>query len=620
MGKRQKRGFDDVGGFSRTAGQVGPMGSVSAFSQSAEFIATCTRNAADPHVSIWRIEDDQMDHVVRPTIRAGGADLVGDKVCATHLSWIPDRSSLLLVIGLSTGAVVVWDSKTGKEVEDESGVLSHSSSDVGARGRPVGLCCCVLRSKVYRVLTCGPRNLVTNWEIFAGKKRSTRCVSKHEFDSIELTAIGCSLDGKFVAVAGEVLNLFSATSVVGKALSFDKLSQCAGHASPIRMIEFSHDGSTFATAADSDRYIALWGVEKSSTTVTARKVFSMESFPSSLKLIMDKGTRRIILAALSMQGVCHMWILSGEGEDEHASFSMNAKEGGIFAFSVDGDRGTCYSAAGSIAKPMFLRSTRYSSRNGGGLDENLGFGHVTTLTGAQQRAPLPQSNVDVLGPGDIFPEQSRVKLPINRNETLGDQIEVLDLPRAAMMDVKLGTEFMDAPSAAFSSDSLSLLLQQALTSGDNEMMEHCLSVHESRIIHTTVSKLRPAAASNLLKELTSKIEKRPSRSNSLLVWVRALLLGHTSFLISLPNTRGILHALRSITEARVGMAARLERLSGRLDLVMAQIDTRKDYLLKRKSPEIPQIVYDESDDDSFEFSDSSYEDSSEEDDGIVLGE
>jgi len=580
-------------------------------------MATCTKNAADPHVFIWNIKDDRIDHVARPTVDTGGADSVGDRVSVTQISWIPDPSSNLLVFGLSTGAVVAWDVKTGKEFEVDSSKKSSSSFEVSARGGLAGLCICTLKGKVYRVLTCGPGNEITNWEVHAGRKNLTRLVSKHEIGSIGLTAIGCSLDGEVVVTAGETLKVWSTSVLVGKPICLDEMSQCAGHASPVCIIEFSQGNSFFATAADSDRYVCLWGVKKSSETVTAMKVFSMESAPASLKIFTDKGQQKSVLSALSIQEFCHVWRFSDEVEDEayeHASYSADVSDG-VFAFSVQEGRGTCCLAAGSTAKPAFLKSSGYSLSDGSGLIEDLGFGAFEIKPGAKKSSAAPQK-VNILGPSDIFTHQMHIKARDSTTETLGDQIAVLDPARALRMEEETSTGLGDIKGGGASADSLSLLLQQALTSGDNEMMEHCLSVHDSRIISTTVAKLQPAAACSLLKELTSKIERRPSRSNSLLVWVRALLLGHTSFIISLPNTRGTLHALRSITEARVGMAARLERLSGRLDLVMAQIDTRKDYLLKRKSPEAPNVLYNESDEDSLDMSESSEDDSSEEDDAM----
>jgi len=55
------------------------------------------------------------------------------------------------------------------------------------------------------------------------------------------------------------------------------------------------------------------------------------------------------------------------------------------------------------------------------------------------------------------------------------------------------------------------------------------------------------------------------------VWIRALLMVHTSHLMALPELAGVIAGLYSIVDARVSVFPQLLKLSGRLDLVLSHV-------------------------------------------------
>lgn len=119
-------------------------------------------------------------------------------------------------------------------------------------------------------------------------------------------------------------------------------------------------------------------------------------------------------------------------------------------------------------------------------------------------------------------------------------------------------------------DSLAVLLSQALSSRDNGLLERVLSVGDDRVLARTVQRLRPEDAVQFLGVAVGKLNLRPQRGTQLSRWIRAVLLGHASHLMSAPSARPILSSLYQTIEARLALHRPMLALAGRLDLLLAQ--------------------------------------------------
>lgn len=120
-------------------------------------------------------------------------------------------------------------------------------------------------------------------------------------------------------------------------------------------------------------------------------------------------------------------------------------------------------------------------------------------------------------------------------------------------------------------DSLVTVLSQALKSGDEDLLEQCLGVHDAHVISNTVQLLSAPLTLPLVDTLVRKLEKRPNRAATLCPWVRFLLLHHTSYLVSVPGLDQRLAGLHKLVTRRVTVLPRLLGLMGRLDLMLSQI-------------------------------------------------
>ena len=121
------------------------------------------------------------------------------------------------------------------------------------------------------------------------------------------------------------------------------------------------------------------------------------------------------------------------------------------------------------------------------------------------------------------------------------------------------------------SDSLVTLIDQALQSGDDSLLEQCLACNDMDVIDGTARVLKTHRVVTFMKKLVAKFEKRPSRGILLTRWLSCILRHHTSFLISVPDLSEQLAGLSQMLEQRLASYSRLASLSGRLDLLMSQV-------------------------------------------------
>jgi len=145
-------------------------------------------------------------------------------------------------------------------------------------------------------------------------------------------------------------------------------------------------------------------------------------------------------------------------------------------------------------------------------------------------------------------------------------------------------------------DSLQVLLSQALRAEDNALIEQCLHVGDEKVITNTIKKMRPFEAAKFLAIAVSKMEGRPQRALSVVPWVRAILLQHASFVMTNLNMQPVLMNLYQIIETRLAVFRPLVSLSGRLDLIMAQIQKNEGKGEDGQEQNEAAVVYEEEDD------------------------
>ncbi|GMF29383.1 unnamed protein product [Phytophthora lilii] len=119
--------------------------------------------------------------------------------------------------------------------------------------------------------------------------------------------------------------------------------------------------------------------------------------------------------------------------------------------------------------------------------------------------------------------------------------------------------------------SLATVLEQALQARDNALLEYCLRIRDDKTVGRTVSRVSAFRVLTLLEVIVRKLERSPNRFARLCPWLRAILLYHTAYLVAQPDLVPSLSALYQLLEARLEVHEQMQKLAGRLTLVLGQI-------------------------------------------------
>ncbi len=149
--------------------------------------------------------------------------------------------------------------------------------------------------------------------------------------------------------------------------------------------------------------------------------------------------------------------------------------------------------------------------------------------------------------------------------------------------------------------SLSAILAQSLQNGDSQMLEAALCVSSSQhasVLQISLAKLPIPSVLPLLEAIVSRMTSKPRRSLHLMPWLRNLLLCHATYLSTVPAASKLLAPLQHSVEDRLAVLPSLQKLSGRLDLILTQAKVRDQMQASAALiDEEPLAVYDESEDD-----------------------
>ncbi|KAJ7480156.1 WD40-repeat-containing domain protein [Mycena galericulata] len=191
-------------------------------------------------------------------------------------------------------------------------------------------------------------------------------------------------------------------------------------------------------------------------------------------------------------------------------------------------------------------------------------------------------------------------------------------------------------------NSLTRTLIQALHSSDTRLLETCLAHSDQTLIRNTVRRLPPQLAVPLITACVERLSRgaragnmkgggggaSSQRGTALIVWVKTVLAVHSGHLMTMPDLVARLSGLHATLSSRLALQENLLSLSGRLDMVLSQIEMRSSAapapLVPKKGPQpsrtqgkhVPRYVEGESADED-EQMDVEVEVGSGDDDGSV---
>ncbi|KAJ6569660.1 WD40-repeat-containing domain protein [Mycena capillaripes] len=137
-------------------------------------------------------------------------------------------------------------------------------------------------------------------------------------------------------------------------------------------------------------------------------------------------------------------------------------------------------------------------------------------------------------------------------------------------------------------NSLTRTLIQALHSSDTKLLETCLTHSDQTLIRNTVRRLPPQLAVPLITACVERLGRgaragnmkgggggaSSQRATTLIAWVKTVLAVHSGHLMTMPDLVARLSGLHATLSSRLALQENLLSLSGRLDMVLSQIEMR----------------------------------------------
>ncbi|XP_059280748.1 uncharacterized protein LOC132034419 isoform X1 [Lycium ferocissimum] len=570
------------------------------FSPSLDFFAIST---GDGRIKIWdtvkgQVQTEFADIVSTETtslFTKPGGHLSMDYTCMKWLSCDKKKKrklgTSLLVLGTGSGDVLALDVSAGH--------LKWRFSDC----HPGGVNAISFPSHGSFIYTTGADGLVCKIDSMSG-----HLLHKFKASTKAIASLSVSSDGKILATATSQLKIFT-------CLDDKKIQKFSGHPGAVRCMVFSEDGRHILSSAVGDRHVAVWKLDgskkKSACCLLAMDHPAVFLDCYHIKTVDENGASLGVLA-ISEIGVCYFWhgksfeelhnskptkicvsldekILKKHKEAMRSIFSAKLQSIGTSG------SGHMFVAYGLLIKPSFEKvivqpgaDLRLKSSLDGIL---LPF----SQSRKSKQASNTQSQVTALDRANA--EGALLPLP-----KILDQVDVkTGIKPTASKDI-IGKQGEDEVAICMEDQLRSL----GIISSDYDLSPSSIldpkilkgvSVDASmppKKMKAAVLSMEPPDAYNLLKALLAAWQSGSSMGRHVLPWICCILVNHNEFVTSQEPLMPLLDSLNKLTRSKVAALNSLLQLSGRFQLVMAQIEKADN----KNGPALTlEVQMDESEDD-----------------------
>ncbi|ESQ41077.1 hypothetical protein EUTSA_v10012983mg [Eutrema salsugineum] len=551
---------------------------LTSFSPALDYLALST---GDGRIKIWDTVKGQVQTEFADIASAEGTNIytkVGkghfsvDYTCMKWLSLEKKKKRKLgtsiLVLGTGGGDVLALDVASGQ--------LKWRISDC----HPGGVNAVSSSTKASCLYTGGADGMVCEIDPHSGN-----LIRKFKASTKAVSSLSVSPDGKILATASAQLKTFNCSDL-------KKLQKFTGHPGGVRCVAFTEDGKYVLSSAVGERYIALWktdGPKKQSASC----VLALEHPPVFVDSWGETDEKGLYVLAISEIGVCYFWYGSNVEELCNAKptkvalatedSSLKRHKGSlpvIFAAKLQGilkpGSAHAFIASGLLVKPSFQKMVLQfgndlvlnASKNGILLPiaqsvskSKKGQGvqnKVTTLDRAHaEDALLPIARVSDLHEKKSVQPHSSDKDTDMADQSQADLVETFSMEdRLRSLGILKGTDESSNLSYASVVDGIDL--------------EAYLPPKK---LKSAVLSMAPSTAFKTLEALVLMWQTRGCGGKYLLPWIYSIMVNHSHYIMSQePKKQQLLNTLHNITKSRGTALQQLLQLSGRLQLVTAQIN------------------------------------------------
>ncbi|XP_065091921.1 WD repeat-containing protein 43 [Ochlerotatus camptorhynchus] len=416
------------------------------------------------------------------------------------------------------------------------------------------------------LLTAGADGKVIEWSL-------GECVQRkvHNLGVEKLTCLVAVAEGSTILSGAKQLKLWDVEN--GKVVK-----TLVGHTSNTVLVKkiVSQDGLVFIlTGSVNDRNVSMWSVEGDDKSAVG--LFAMDDAPEYFSTRMVGG--KLHLVAVSKSGVAHYFIKSLDKININKPIKPN------YTYEVALD------AAGTGSKavdrlPIFTASVEFSSNQeqlliAYGSDLSLKFEQITIEKDLKHNVII-REQIKGLLPKDKSEKDLKAKTPtvdkavaefLNPVNAGKKSLKTVEIPMEARLENLALSADGDLKTNANQKNMVHLLVQ-GLHSKDAEILRSVFSKNEPDLIQRTAERIPAQYVSILLNELSSLMQKKTVHVATAVCWLKALIHSHASQLMALgsENLLSNFGTCLGIIEYRVEHANSLSKLSGRLELLVSQID------------------------------------------------
>nr|CCA23810.1 conserved hypothetical protein [Albugo laibachii Nc14] len=584
----------------------------------------------DNRLKIWNVSSGSLVHELRER------DHLKNKY--TCISWTssPNRSDSKkrgnsvslgrIAVGTTQGSILLWDLDRGEMTQTlgskESSVShSHAVQDIAFNAQGTRLYSCASQEKK-----------ALEWDVVAGKVLRSFKVSKEGGNRLCI-----SQDDDLLAVGGNSIRVFDLSS--GKKSRQFR----AGIPSTVHQLNFSSCKNFLFASALSERFINIYDLEKDVDDTAM-----ILSMPASSTWLFGNASRRVskgekksksfnfVLGAVLGNGSLQLWmhqyrkkksdpsatahqpiaptctVTTSQTEDDN---NFTSAEIVCAAKKLDAQNRVLL-VRGTYVKPIFeeislvdqdrqlhssivlrplsthilMADSPYKKLKANEVSEiNLKAGetkvHIPTLTERNTVSNFEMLDASTLAFQDLEDVMDETDITLEEKlDGLRDRVQQDVITRLQIIEEQESSTDSKKPDAS----SLSQVLEQAIHTKDKAMLEYVLRIKDQKVIQRTIKRVSSTKILTFLNFIVIKCEKTPSRCQHLCTWIRAILMHHTAYLMGQPDVVQNLSGLYQTLQHRIEMYAPLQKLSGRLSLLLGQLNDAN--ALEDRPKEIQAVV------------------------------
>uniref|UniRef100_A0A1J3IBK1 WD repeat-containing protein 43 n=1 Tax=Noccaea caerulescens TaxID=107243 RepID=A0A1J3IBK1_NOCCA len=551
---------------------------LTSFSPALDYLALST---GDGRIKIWDTVKGQVQTEFSDIASAeetniyakvGKGHLSVDYTCMKWLSLEKKKKRKLgtsiLVLGTGGGDVLALDVASGQ--------LKWRISDC----HPGGVNAVSSSTKASCIYSGGADGMVCEIDPHSGN-----LIRKFKASTKAVSSLSVSPDGKILATASAQLKTFNCSDL-------KKIQKYTGHPGGVRCVAFTEDGKYVLSSAVGERYIAVWNTDGAKKQ-SASCVLALEHPPVFVDSWGQADEKGLYVLAISEIGVCYYWYGSNVAELSNAKptkvalatedSSLKHHKGSlplIFAAKLQGvlkpGSAHAFIASGLLVKPSFqkmvlqfgtdlvlnasksgillpIAQSVSKSKKGQGVQNK-----VTTLDRAHaEDALLPIARV-----ADLH-ENKRVQLLSSDKDT-----DMVDQSEADYVETFSMEDKLRSLGILKGTDEPSNLSYASVIDGID--LEAFLPPKK---LKSAVLSMAPSTAFKTLEALVLMWQTRGCGGKHILPWIYSIMVNHSHYIMSQePKNQQLLNTLLKITKSRGTSLQQLLQLSGRLQLVTAQIN------------------------------------------------